>query len=211
MMENRKKHWEKIYSDKVPAEVSWTQDIPQTSLNFLHSFNLPKTASIIDIGGGDSRFVDYLLEEGYENITVLDISEKALEKAKERLGSNATRVNWITSDITEFRSSTTYDCWHDRATFHFLIQPDEIKSYLTIAKQAVKGYMIIGTFSENGPDQCSRLDVHQYSEEELQRELVDGFEKLKCITEDHITPFKTKQNFLFCSFKRLFKSDQRLN
>jgi len=201
-MENRKEHWEKIYAAMKPDEVSWTQDIPQTSLNFLHSFNLPKTASIIDIGGGDSRFVDYLLEEGFENITVLDISEKAIERAKDRLGSNAMRVNWITSDITEFHTSHTYDCWHDRATFHFLTRPDEINSYLSTARQSVNGYMIIGTFSDKGPDKCSRLDVHKYSEEELQERLLNGFEKLRCVTEDHITPFNTIQNFLFCSFRR---------
>jgi len=201
-MESRKEHWEKVYSSKLPHEVSWTQELPKTSLDFVHSFNLSKSANIIDIGGGDSKLVDYLLDEGFENISVLDISEKAIERAKARLGERAVRVNWIVSDVTEFHPKTSYDCWHDRATFHFLTTPGDITTYLEIARQAVKGFMAIGTFSDKGPKKCSMLDVHQYTEEELQTQLQNGFEKLKCVTEDHTTPFNTVQNFLFCSFKR---------
>ena len=201
-MENRKEHWEKVYENKQPHEVSWTQELPQTSLEFIHSFNLPKSASIIDVGGGDSKLVDYLLDEGYENISVLDISEKALAKAKVRLGKKAEKVNWIVCDVTEFNPSATYDCWHDRAAFHFLKTREEMQSYLAIARKTVNGFMVIGTFSDKGPIKCSGLDVHQYKEEELTQQLEDGFEKIKCITEDHITPFNTTQNFLFCSFKR---------
>ncbi len=201
-MTTRKEHWEKVYATKQPNEVSWTQALPKTSLDFIHSFNLPKNASIIDIGGGDSQLVDYLLDEGFENVSVLDISENAIDRAKQRLGNKAAKVNWIVSDVTEFHPSTTYDCWHDRATFHFLTTTTEINTYLTTARQAVKGFMAIGTFSDKGPNKCSMLDVHQYTEEELQQQLTEGFEKLKCITEDHTTPFNTTQNFLFCSFKR---------
>ena len=201
-MGTRKEHWEKIYQTKQPNEVSWTQELPKTSLDFVHSFNLPKTAGIIDIGGGDSKLADYLLEEGFENITVLDISEKALKRTKQRLGDRAAKVNWIVSDVTEFHPSTTYDCWHDRATFHFLTGSEEMNTYLTTARQAVKGFMVIGTFSDKGPKKCSMLDVHRYTEEQLQQQLQKGFEKIKCITENHTTPFHTTQNFLFCSFKR---------
>ncbi len=201
-METRKEHWEKVYATRQRNEVSWTQELPETSLNFIHSFNLPKKASIIDIGGGDSKLVDYLLSEGFENITVLDISEKALEKAKQRLGEKAARVKWIVSDVVEFHPPIAYDCWHDRATFHFLTTPEEIKTYLATARKAVKGFVAIGTFSDKGPKKCSGLDVHQYCEEELQQQLTDGFEKIECVTEDHRTPFNTLQNFLFCSFKR---------
>jgi trans-aconitate methyltransferase len=202
-METKKEHWEKVYSSKQPHEVSWTEELPKTSLEFVHSFNLPKTASIIDVGAGDSKLVDYLLSEGYENITVLDISEKALDKAKQRLGDKAAKVKWVVCDITEFHPTATYDLWHDRATFHFLTTNDEIKTYLSTARQAVKGFLTIGTFSDKGPEKCSGLKVHQYSEEELQQQLANGFKKIKCLTEDHITPFHTKQNFLFCSFKKL--------
>lgn len=202
MEQSRKDHWEKVYSTKQPHEVSWTQELPKTSLDFVHSFNLPKSASIIDIGGGDSKLVDYLLDEGFENISVLDISATAIERAKQRLGDKAAKVNWIVSDVTEFHPSTTFDCWHDRAAFHFLTSADDMNSYINTARQAVHGFMIIGTFSNKGPKKCSMLDVHQYTEEQLQNELQNGFEKLKCITEDHTTPFNTIQNFLFCSFKR---------
>lgn len=201
-MESRKKHWEKIYSTKQPNEVSWTQELPKTSLDFIHSFNLSKTANIIDIGGGDSKLVDSLLNEGYQNLTVLDISENAIERAKKRLGGIADKVTWIVSDVTEFIPSVNYDCWHDRATFHFLTSVDDINTYLEIARQAIKGFLTIGTFSDTGPKKCSMLDVHQYTEEELQQKLQNGFAKLKCVTVDHITPFNTKQNFIFCSFKR---------
>ena len=202
-METRKEHWEKIYQTKQRNEVIWTQALPKISLDFVHSFNLPKTASIIDIGEGDSKLVDYLLDEGFENITVLDISERALERAKQRLGDRATKVNWIVSDVTEFHPSTTFDCWHDRATFHFLTSSDDMNTYLTTSRHAVNGFMVIGTFSDKAPKKCSMLDVHRYTEEELQQQLADGFKKIKCVTEDHETPFHTIQNFLFCSFKRV--------
>jgi ubiquinone/menaquinone biosynthesis C-methylase UbiE len=200
----RKNHWERIYSAKQPNQVSWTQDVPKTSLAFIHNFNLSKTASIIDIGGGDSKLVDYLIAEGYMDITVLDISEAALSKARQRLGKNADKVNWIVCDVTEFKACRRYDCWHDRATFHFLTTNEEIAKYLDLARNTVKenGFVAIGTFSEQGPDQCSGLSVKKYSEYSLQEQLKKGFEKLRCFTEDHITPFRTIQNFLFCSFRR---------
>jgi trans-aconitate methyltransferase len=201
-MEDRKQHWDTIYQTKQPEQVSWTEDIPKTSLDFIHSFHLPKNAGIIDIGGGESKLVDYLLEEGYENITVLDISQKALDRVKERLGEKANRIKWLVADITAFTPDTEYAVWHDRATFHFLTTPEQIEKYLGIAEQAVNGYMAIGTFSDNGPEKCSGLPVKQYNEEQLQAQLQHGFDKIRCITEDHITPFKTKQNFLFCSFKK---------
>ncbi|WGF92390.1 class I SAM-dependent methyltransferase [Aequorivita marisscotiae] len=199
---DRKKHWETVYETKNPDQVSWTQEIPKISLKIIHSFKLNKDAKIIDIGGGDSKLVDYLLEEGYNNITVLDISEKAIAKAKKRLGEKASKVNWIVSDITEFEPDTSFDVWHDRATFHFLTTDDQIKKYTNIATIFVRGYLIIGTFSQNGPKKCSGLEIKQYNEEELTSELKKGFDKIQCITEDHLTPSNTTQNFLFCSFKR---------
>lgn len=195
-------YWDEIYSVKQPNEVSWAQEVPKTSLDFIHSFGLSKTAKIIDIGCGDSKLVDYLLDEGFENITLLDISAKALERTKKRLGKNAQKINWVISDITEFKPDTTFDVWHDRATFHFLTTIEQVANYMDIARNSVSGYLTIGTFSENGPQNCSGLDIKQYSEKSLTTELQNGFDKLRCITEDHITPFATIQNFLFCSFKR---------
>jgi SAM-dependent methyltransferase len=203
-MENdRKKHWDAVYETKQPNEVSWTQENPKTSLDFIRETHLGKTAKIIDIGGGDSKLVDFLLEEGYENITVLDISEKALERAKKRLGKNAGKVNWIVSDITEFKPETTYDIWHDRATFHFLTTAEQIEKYVEIIEKRVASFLIIGTFSDQGPKKCSGLDIKQYSESELENQFSNRFKKLKCITEDHVTPFETTQNFTFCTFEKI--------
>lgn len=199
---NRKNHWETVYETKGPEQVSWTQEVPKTSLDFIASFDANKKSKIIDIGGGDSKLVDFLLDQGFENITVLDISAKALEKAKTRLGDNAKKVNWVVCDITEFEPDTTFDIWHDRAAFHFLTTPEQISKYLDIARKSVVGFMTIGTFSENGPTKCSGLEIKQYTEDALTRELQNGFDKISCVTEDHTTPFNTTQNFLFCSFKR---------
>jgi uncharacterized UPF0146 family protein len=200
---NNKNHWETVYETKQPNEVSWTQENPKTSIDFILETRLGKSAKIIDIGGGDSKLVDTLLEEGFQNITVLDISEKALERAKKRLGKNAEKVNWIVSDITEFKPETTYDVWHDRATFHFLTTREQINTYIEIVEKRVNEFLIIGTFSENGPTKCSGLDIKQYSETELEKQFSKHFKKLKCITEDHTTPFKTIQNFTFCAFKKI--------
>jgi purine-nucleoside phosphorylase len=202
MHESNTSYWDRIYSTKQPQEVSWTQDIPKTSLDFIHSLPLSKTAKIIDIGGGDSKLVDHLLDEGFENITVLDISVKALNKAKKRLGDKAEKINWVVGNVINFTPDTTFDLWHDRATFHFLTTQEQISRYIHTVQKAVKGYLIIATFSNKGPKKCSGLDVRQYSAEALAAEFEKGFDKIRCIKEDHITPFNTKQNFLFCSFRR---------
>jgi SAM-dependent methyltransferase len=202
MEQSRKNHWETVYETKNPDQVSWTQKVPKIALEFIHSFGLSKQAKIIDIGGGDSKFVDFLIEAGFQNISVLDISSAAIEKAKKRLGDKADKVNWIVSDITAFEPSETYEVWHDRAAFHFLTTKPEIEKYLETALKSVTGYLIMGTFSENGPKKCSGLDIKQYSENTLTAEFKNGFEKLNCVIEDHITPFDTTQNFLFCSFKK---------
>ena len=203
MVESQKQHWEQVYKTKNPDQLSWTQSVPQTSLNFIHSFNLAKTDKIIDIGGGDSLLVDYLLQEGFTNITVLDISETALAKAKTRLGDKSKQDTWIVCDITDFKPDETYALWHDRAVFHFLTLENQIADYLNIVSNAVSDYIVMGTFSKNGPEKCSGLPIKQYSELQLQNQFNKHFKKIKCLTEDHITPFGTKQNFLFCSFKKL--------
>jgi SAM-dependent methyltransferase len=202
MSSEAKDHWENVYRHKQPNEVSWTQNVPQTSLNFIHSFNIPKSSSIIDVGAGDSKLVDFLLDEEFKNITVLDISENALERAKKRLGPKGENVKWIVSDITNFTPVEKYDVWHDRATFHFLTSVEQIQQYISIAKQSVNEYLIVGTFSQNGPKKCSGLDIKQYSEKELEHVMSDGFNKIRCIEEEHITPFNTRQQFIFCGFQK---------
>jgi SAM-dependent methyltransferase len=204
MPDNEKQHWETIYDTKTEDEVSWFQPYPKTSIEFLELFQMPLKANIIDIGGGDSYFVDALLEKGYENIWVLDISAKAIERAKERLGAKASQVHWIVSDVTEFVPDLQFDFWHDRAAFHFLTNDNKIYKYVSIAEDAIKkgGYLILGTFSENGPTECSGLETKQYSEASMSARFELKFERIKCIQEDHQTPFNTIQNFLFCSFHK---------
>lgn len=203
-MENKKSHWENVFTTKKPNEVSWTQEYPTTSMNYLDSLNLSKAANIIDIGGGDGNLVDALLEKGYQNIWVLDISESALERAKKRLGDKAHLVHWIVSDITEFKPEVIFDFWHDRAVFHFLTEDESINKYVAIVGNAVatNGNFLLGTFSEYGPLKCSGLEIKQYSEVTMKNSFKDNFEVVKCFTENHITPFDTVQNFQFCGFKK---------
>ncbi len=204
MEQSNQEHWEKVFSTKAEDEVSWFQPYPKTSMEFVELFNLPLNANIIDIGGGDSHFVDALLAKGYRNIYVLDISVNAIERAKQRLGAKASKVHWIVSDITEFEPPVQFDFWHDRAAFHFLTSEEKIYKYVSIAEDAVKkgGYLVLGTFSENGPTKCSGLEIKQYSEASMSARFEIAFDRIKCVTEDHTTPFNTIQNFLFCSFKR---------
>jgi len=197
-----KQHWEKVYETKSPGEVSWTQTVPQTSLDLIHSFQLSKAARIIDVGGGDSKLVDHLLAEGFEDITVLDISAKALDKAKQRLGERADKVKWIVSDITSFEPENSFEVWHDRAAFHFLTTKEQVEKYISIVHRFVTSYLIIATFSDAGPKKCSGLDIQQYNEETLDALFQKDFLKLNCIRQDHLTPFNTVQNFLYCAFKR---------
>lgn len=206
-MENfdRKKHWENIYQTKELSEVSWYEPTPETSLDFIKQFNIPTTAKIIDIGGGDSFLVDHLLDLGYCDISVLDISASAIEKAKQRLGEKAKIVKWIVADAATFKPTEKYDFWHDRAAFHFFTNEQEISNYLKTAQENINptGVLVIGTFSDQGPKKCSGIEIKQYSETTMTNQLNSFFEKIKCITVDHKTPFNTIQNFVFCSFRKL--------
>ncbi len=140
--------------------------------------------------------VDFLLQEGFQNITVLDISAAAIDKEKARLGEKSNLVKWMVSDITDFKTDDHFDLWHDRATFHFLTRDSQIAAYLQIAGRSINNYMVVGAFSENGPDKCSGLPIKQYTEGQLQNQLKKDFEKIRCINEDHITPFQTKLSIL---------------
>ena len=194
-----KSHWEKIYSEKSPQEVSWTQETPTTSIEFFNDFKLSKTSPIIDVGGGESKFVDYLLENGYQNISVLDISENAINKAKERIGKKSENVDWIISDINNFKPKQKYALWHDRAVFHFLTSEIEIKRYVENIKLNTENF-IVGTFSTSGPKKCSGLEITQYDKSLLSKLFEDSMEIEKAEYINHTTPFETTQNFIFCSF-----------
>lgn len=201
---DRHQHWENIYQTKALSEVGWHQPKPEVSLGFISRLNIPKDAAIIDIGGGDSFLIDNLLFKGYTDLTVLDISATAIQRAKQRLGEFADQVNWIESDITEFRPTRQYDLWHDRATFHFLTGAEEVDLYIQALELGSKpsGNLVVGTFSENGPTKCSGIEIKQYSPETLTEQFGNKFSTLECVIHDHITPFETAQNYVFCSFQK---------
>jgi 2-polyprenyl-3-methyl-5-hydroxy-6-metoxy-1,4-benzoquinol methylase len=197
-------HWQKIYTTKNEDELSWFQEYPTVSMKLIHSLSMDLNSKIIDVGSGDGRFIEALLEKGYRDITALDISEAAIKRAKKRLAEKSGLVKWIASDILNFEPLSKYHLWHDRATFHFLINEEEINRYVSIAEQGIipKGYLIMSTFSEKGPKKCSGLEITQYSESSLTAKLERGFEKLNCINQEHVTAGGNVHNFLFCCFKK---------
>lgn len=200
----RKAHWENVFSIKQEKEVSWYQESPKASIDFVNNLNIAKDAKIIDIGGGDSYLIDALLELGYSNLYLLDISAKAIERVKNRLGVKAANVTFIVSDVLDFKPETTFDFWHDRASFHFLTTESQINHYAELVDSAVanQGKLVIGTFSENGPKKCSGLEITQYNAAKLNAVFATNFDLIESFTEDHKTPFDTLQNFIFCSFKK---------
>lgn len=197
-------HWQNIYLNKTDKEVSWTQTYPHTAINYLKELNLPKTAKLLDIGGGASNFADAALELGYTNITVLDISEAALAKSKKRLGKKSKQINWLVTDISNFKTELVFDFWYDRAVFHFLTEPKSINNYMQLVGESLGkgGHFLLGTFSENGPKKCSGLEIVQYSELKMKDAFSLDFKVQKCFKESHITPFDTVQEFQFCGFIR---------
>ena len=199
-----KEHWQNIYNTKQDHQLSWTQDNPTTPMDYLQKIGLSKTASIIDIGAGASKFVDLLLDNGYANVTVLDISEAALNRSKKRLGARASLVKWVVSDIIDFSPEGQYDFWYDRAVFHFLITEENISSYRKKVKNSIShdGHFLLGTFSINGPLNCSGLEVQRYSEETMKETFQDSFITKTCFQETHTTPFETIQEFQYCGFVR---------
>lgn len=204
MTQDTKEHWENVWTRKKSNEVSWHQENPKSSIDLILLANSSKSARIIDVGGGDSNLVDKLLELGFKNITVLDISAKALERAKERLDEKAKMVNWKECDIRKLDTNDRYDIWHDRALLHFLISEEDSKNYVELTKKYVNqdGYLIISTFSTKGPMMCSGLDTRQYSEESMKKLFSNGFEHVKSFEEEHVTPWGTSQIFTYNVFRK---------
>ncbi len=202
-MYKKEDHWENIFGTKTPEEVSWTETYPKNSIDFIDALNLDTKLPVIDIGGGDSRLVDVLLEKGYKDISVLDISKKALQRAKKRLGDRSKKVSWIVSDVLDFKPKKKYALWHDRASFHFLTNPQEISRYKDIVNQWVNKHIVLGTFSKDGPLKCSGLPVTQYSCDSISKSFQEHFNPLKCEYVTHQTPFKTEQKFVFSSFEKI--------
>ena len=204
-MESKQEHWDNVFASKSSHEVSWTQDYPRISMQFISEINLPKTAKILEVGGGEGFLVDALLEKGYTNITVIDISGKAIEKTKLRLGEKANLITWVVTDIIQFNPVQKFDFWHDRAVFHFLTKENEIEEYkIILDKTLVKdGYFLLGTFSSKGPFKCSGLDIIQYDAQEMKELFEDHFTMIHSYQEKHKTPFETYQDFQFGGFKKI--------
>ena len=204
MNNDLKNHWENIYSNKDENEVSWFQTIPKTSHQLIKKLNLESNDNIIDIGSGRSRILKILIEDGFNNLSYLDISKEACKKSKIALGDDKSKVNWNVENVLNFESKIKYKLWHDRAVFHFFTDKKDIEKYKEVAIKNISdgGYLALGTFSINGPKKCSGLDVSQCSEQSLNEIFKSDFNLLESFYIDHQTPFDTTQNFLFCIFKK---------
>jgi ubiquinone/menaquinone biosynthesis C-methylase UbiE len=196
-----KEHWERVYRTKPATDVSWFQEHAEQSLRLIQQTGVPNTGWIIDVGGGASTLVDDLLHEGYGSVTVLDLSAAALSAAKARLGERAHAVAWLEGDVVRhLLPEHAYDIWHDRAVFHFLTNEADRQSYVAQVLRALKpqGHVIVATFAEDGPTQCSGLPVMRYSPTELHGQFGQSFSLLKQEREEHHTPFGTTQKFIYC-------------
>ena len=197
-------HWETVHATRAPDSLSWYQANPMTSVDLIRSFGSDPNTAVIDIGGGSSLVVDHLLEAGYTDLTVLDISEKALEIAKTRLASASNAVQWVSDDILQYRFPRTYEIWHDRAAFHFLIDTGRQQRYIDRMRTSLQigGVAIIATFAPDGPSECSGLPVQRYSEETLTDKLGSQFKPLRFDREAHDTPQGKTQHFLYGCYER---------
>ncbi len=196
-----KTHWENVYASKAVKEVSWYRQHLEQSLRLIATTGVHRDAAIIDIGGGASTLVDDLLDQGFGNLTVLDISASALANASTRLGNRAQQVNWLEADITKaVLPQNHFDLWHDRAVFHFLTEPEDRRRYVEQVRQSLKpgGHIIVASFGPNGPLRCSGLEVVRYNPDELHTEFGDEFHLVESVAELHQTPFDTTQEFVYC-------------
>lgn len=202
---NKQEHWENVYHTKGRNEVSWFREHLDTSLRMITNTGVGKDAAIIDVGGGNSNLVDDLLEHGFVDISVLDISANAINGSKERLGMKATEVDWIVADITSVElPKDHFDVWHDRAVFHFLTGVEDRHKYVELVMRSLKrgGHIIVASFSLEGPNKCSGLDVMRYSPETMHGEFGNAFRLVESIGETHNTPFGTTQDFVYCHCRK---------
>lgn len=197
--EERKQHWEQVYETRSPQEVSWFQTYPKPSLDLILASSFNKNQSLIDIGSGASNLVDHLVALGFTNISVLDISEKALQHSQQRLKEKSQQIQWYVQDILSFTATQKFDLWHDRAVFHFLTDEDERKQYVKILKENLnnQGIVIIATFGIDGFKQCSNLPVQQYDAQSILKELGNEFTLLKTFDDYHLTPKNIQQKFTY--------------
>jgi SAM-dependent methyltransferase len=201
---SRQAHWQDVYTGKAENEVSWFQENPAPSLELMAQVGATPASAIIDIGGGASRLVDHLIDRSFEDVTVLDLSEAALEAAKRRLGGGAARVHWIVADVTAWEPPQAYDIWHDRAAFHFLTEDRDRAAYVARLERALKagGHAIMATFALDGPERCSGLPVVRYDPASLGQTLGRAFQLVDTRRHAHATPWGSDQSFQFSVFRR---------
>lgn len=201
---DREAHWQGVYGTKGETEVSWYQREPLVSLELIEAADAGRRGRIVDIGGGASLLVDRLLELGFAEVAVLDISEAALAKSRARLGERAGSVEWIVADVARVEEIGTFDLWHDRAVFHFLTDPADRRCYVDLARRTIPtgGHLLIATFAEGGPTKCSGLDVCRYDASGLGAELGEGFELIREARESHATPWGSAQAFFYGLYRR---------
>lgn len=203
MSETNRAHWDHVYARRALDEVSWYQAEPTKSLELIHASGAGRDAPIIDVGGGASFLVDRLIQEGYHDLTVLDISSEVLRKLRDRLGPSAESVVLVQADVTEFRPNRRYTLWHDRAVFHFLVDRAERERYVAVLKQALEvgGHLVIATFGPEGPERCSGLPVQRYAADSLAQTLGADFALVESSLDTHHTPTGASQQFLFARFQ----------
>lgn len=199
-----KAHWAQVYATKAAKAVSWYQDRPDLSLKFIQETQVGPHAAVIDVGAGASTLVDHLLADGYSDITLLDISEAALDVAKTRIGSQSDKLRCLIGDVTIFPfEAHRYDVWHDRAVFHFLTDPVQRQRYIEQVLRAIKpgGHVIVATFALDGPDQCSGLPTARYDAASLHAAFGSPFNLIRTANEIHHTPWGSEQRFVYCRCK----------
>ena len=201
---NRKQHWESVYTDKSPLDVSWYQTEPRLSLELISATGARRDAPILDVGGGASVLVDRLLDAGYTQLSVLDISSRALDHARRRLGPRATQVEWIEADITQFVPPRVYQVWHDRAVFHFLTEEQDRQTYKTILQKTVMsgGFVIMSAFALNGATMCSGLPVQRHSMESLHEFLGDEFKLVESLDYTYHMPSGDLRPYVYARFQK---------
>lgn len=200
----RRSHWQNVYSSKGEQQVSWTQADPQPSLGLIEKFARDRGAAIVDIGGGASRLVDALVARGFTAVTVLDLSEAALQSAQARMGEHAASVRWIAADATDWQPPGAFDIWHDRAAFHFLVEPEDRAAYIDRLHAGVKpgGHAIIATFAPDGPEKCSGLPVQRYAPGSLSATIGAEFDLVEHQPHRHLTPWDAEQSFQYSVLRR---------
>lgn len=202
---DKKEHWDDIYNRKKYTEVTWFQPEPRMNLSLIRELKLNKDATILDVGAGSSTLVDYLLQDGFQNIFLLDLSKNAFDQSKTRLGEKGKKVQWLEGDVRTFNFNQKFDLWHDRAVFHFLTNIEDQNSYLKNLNDSLKigAYFIISTFAENGPLKCSGLEIVRYAKDELIQKVGSSFELLDFQKEDHVSPGGMEQKFNYWVFKKI--------